>query len=69
MNGDDNDKKLECPLLGYSEFVKMNVIPRCFYCGTYYTKDEIHCCDDFNVYKPTCNCLNKSTIRIVVDIK
>jgi hypothetical protein len=59
----------ECPLEGFDEFVRMNVVPRCFHCGNEYVKDEKYCCAEFNVFKPVCDCLNKATIRILVDIK
>ncbi len=56
-----------CPLLGYEEFVKSKTVPRCFYCGNFYVPDEKYCCDKFNVFKPQCMCLNKTTIRVVID--
>jgi len=59
----------ECPLKGFTEFVRLKTVPRCFHCGQDYDKDEKYCCDTFNVFKPVCGCLNKSTIRIIVDIE
>ena len=37
----------------------------CFHCGIEYVKDENHSGCYHTTWKPNCNCLNKSTIRIV----
>jgi hypothetical protein len=59
----------ECPLRGFDEFVRMNVVPRCFHCGGLFVEDEKHSCKEFKVFKPVCECINKATIRVIVDIK
>ena len=59
----------KCPLEKFDEFVRMNVIPRCFHCGNPYEEDVKYSCDEFKVYRPLCLCLNKPTIRVIVDIK
>jgi len=58
----------KCPLKGFDEFVRMNVVPRCFHCGGEYEEDKKYSCKEYNVFRPACMCLNKPTIRIIVDI-
>ena len=45
--------------------IKKETVPICFHCGVPYIKDGKYCSLDHNTWKPDCNCLNKSTIRIV----
>ena len=44
--------------------IQTNTAPRCFYCGYPYIKDMKHCKENFSVWMPMCNCLNKPTVRI-----
>ena len=60
-------EQMKCPMEGFDKFIKSQIIPRCFFCGNQYEIDEAHCNDKFNVFKPICECINKPTIRIVVD--
>lgn len=45
--------------------IRKNTEPFCFHCGVPYVKDEPHCTETHSTWKPNCNCLNKSTIRVV----
>ena len=46
------------------QVMQTNTPPRCFYCGLPYVKDLKFCKEDFSVWMPICNCLNKPTVRI-----
>ena len=45
--------------------IQANTPPRCFYCGYAYIKDIKHCKEQFSVWMPGCDCLNKPTVRLV----
>lgn len=39
--------------------------PRCFHCGTDYIRDIKHSGDIHTTWMPNCECINKTTIRVV----
>ena len=45
--------------------INIENFPLCFHCGQPYEKDIQHCGKLYNTWKPICECLNKTTIRIV----
>ena len=45
--------------------IKRDTVPTCFYCGEDYIQDKMHCSDKHSTWKPNCQCLNKTTIRVV----
>ena len=45
--------------------IQKNTVPVCFHCGLPYQRDEKHCGEHHTTWRPSCNCVNKPTIRIV----
>ena len=45
--------------------IQKNTVPFCFHCGKPDEREEKHSGKRHSTWKPICNCLNKSTIRIV----
>jgi len=45
--------------------IKKNTVPICFHCGKHYAIDKKYCDEDHNTWMPDCECLSKSTIRVV----
>ena len=56
----------ECPYMKHIiEHVTLNTQPFCFHCGQPYIKDNKYCDNEHNTWKPDCDCLTTTAVRIV----
>jgi hypothetical protein len=48
--------------------IKTTTEPICFHCGQPYILDIVHCSPKHNTWKPNCNCLTTTAVRIVTGV-